>query len=451
MKKKGIEQNEGIVQVGLQNSDNNEVTIIVTPREMIEKLMEQGRHGEAITELKKIHDMVGQSHPFYPYYKYKTIPFGDRMVLQHEPLDKEIAKLYPLIFRGKVTIDENEFEEGESLEELLTRKRLSQERLKIDMKFLETWIGEQKIENDFTLEQEAVKDGEWVIMPEKLPPPLRVKLALRGEQEHTIVEYLELRLTKLSKKENLIIISNEQQKNCPYLLKVLIDYRDEQEQKQTFKGKVNFLVRRDFVGLVKPEKTILEFLKYTQVCDVLDIVDIERQKSIFLTKEFSVDDKEDLDIIDRKLAFLNELVEIEAFFDVKFRMALEISSTDFMNIGILKSIIKKEPIKNTFEAISLMLGDKKSALGFYQNTVDAKGVLITAEEREEKEIHLFGASIKNIHTKWTLDNVKIADSEKLKNKLKYMEEGDTVNVRFIPGTKNVISYEYSLQDYKTEG
>lgn len=450
MKKKGIEQNEGIVQVGLQNSNNNEVTIIVTPREMFEKLMEQGRHGEAITELKKMHDMVGQSHPLYPYYQYKTVPFGNRMVLQHEPLDKEIAKRYPLIFKGNVTIDENEFEEGESLEELLTRKRLSQEIVKIDMKFLETWIGEQKIENDFTLEQEAAKDGEWVIMPRKLPPPLRVKLALRGEQEHTIVEYLELRLTKISKKENLMVISNEQQENCPYLLKLLIDRRDEQEQKQTFKGKVNFLVREDFVGLVKQEKTILEFLKYSHECDVLDIVDIERQKSIFLTEEFSVDDIEGLEIIDRKLAFLNELIEIEAFFGVEFLMDLEISSADFMNINILKSIIKKEPIKNTFEAISLMLGDKESALGFYQKTIDAKGVLITAEEREEKEIHLFGASIKNIHTKWTLDNVKFADSEKLKNKLEYMEERDTVNVKFIPGTKNEISYEYSLQDCRKE-
>ncbi|WP_157824179.1 hypothetical protein [Planococcus sp. MB-3u-03] len=131
-------------------------------------------------------------------------------------------------------------------------------------------------------------------------------------------------------------------------------------------------------------------------------------------------------------------------------MDLEISAADFMNIGILKSIIKRT-YKIYIQAISLMLGDKKSALGFYQNTVDAKGVLITAEEREEKEIQLFEASIKNIHTKWTLDNVKIADSEKLRNKLKYMEEGDTVKVRFIPGTKNEITYEYSLQDYKTEG
>ncbi|PKG47202.1 hypothetical protein, partial [Planococcus sp. Urea-trap-24] len=303
MKKKGIEQNNGIVQVGLQDSDNNEVTIIVTPREIMEKLMEQGRHDEAIAELKKMHDMVGQSHPFYPYYKYKTIHFGNKMVLQHEPLDREVAERYPLIFRGKATVDENEFEEGESFEELLARKRLSQEIIKIDMKFLETWIGEQKIENDFTLEQEAVKGGEWVIMPEKLPPPLRVKLALRGEQEHIIVEYLELRLTKLSKKENLIVISNEQQENCPYLLKLLIDYKDEQEQKETFKGKVNFLLRENFKGLVKPEKKMLEFIKYTQECDVLDIVDIERQKSIFLTEEFSLDDKEDLKVIKRKISF----------------------------------------------------------------------------------------------------------------------------------------------------
>lgn len=451
MKKKKIEQKDALVQVGLQDSDNNEVTVIVSPTEMIEKLMKQGRYEEAIAEVKKVHDLVGQNHPFYPYYQYKAIPFGNKMVLQHEPLDKEIAKRYPLSFKGKVTIDENEFEADESLEEMLTRKRFSQEIVKIDMNFLETWIGEQKIENDFTLEHEAAKDGEWVIMPGKLPPPLKVKLVLRGDKEHTIVEYLEIRLTRISKKDNLMVISNEQQENSPYLLKLLIDLKDEQKQKQTFKGKVNFLLRKDFIGLVNPEKTILKFLKYTQECDSLDIVDLERQKSIFETQEFSVDDVESLEVIDRKLAFLNELIEIEDFFDVKFRLGTEISSADFKNIDILNSIIKKQPIKNTFEEISLMFSDKKSILSFYQNTVDGKGILITAEEREEKEIQLFGASIKNICTKRTLDNVKFANPEKLEHKLKYMEEGDTVNVKFIPGTKNEINYEYSLQESKTEG
>ncbi|MFP3356269.1 hypothetical protein R0K17_02810 [Planococcus sp. SIMBA_143] len=445
MKKRGIEQNQAIAQVALQNSNNNEVTVIVNPKEMIKKLMEQGKWSEAIAELKEIHDMIGQSHP-HPYYKYKTVIVGNRMVLQHEPLDNEIAKRYPLSFKGKATIDKTEFEEGESFEDLLIRKRLAQDTIKVDMRFLETWIGEQKIEDDFTLEQEAAKDGEWVIVPEKLPPPLRVKLVLHGEQKHTIVEYLELRLTKKSKKENLIIISNSHQENCPYLLSLSINLRDEQQQKQTFKGKVSFLVREGFEGLVKPEQTILEFLKYTQKCDVLDIVDIERQKSIFLTEEFSLDDKEDLEVIDKKLAFLKELIKIENFFDLKFQIGLEISSADLMNIDILKSIINKEPIKNTFEENSIMLSDKKSALGFYNKTFDTKGILITIEEKEEKEIHLFGTSIKSIYMKWTLNNVKFADSEKLKNKLDYMEDGDVVNVKFIPGTKNEISYEYSWRE-----
>ena len=451
MKKKRIEQKDALVQVGLQDSDNNEVTIIVSPREMIQKLMKQGRYEEAIAEVKKAHDLVGQNHPFYPYYQYKTIPFGNKMVLQHEPLDKEIAKRYPLSFKGKVTIDENEFEAGESLEEMLTRKRFSQEMVKIDMNFLETWIGEQKIENDFTLEHEAAKDGEWVIMPEKLPPPLRVKLVLRGDKEHIIVDYLEIRLTRISKKDNLMVISNEQQESSPYLLKLLIDFKDEQKQKQTFKGKVNFSVSKDFAGLVKTEKTILKFIKHTQECDTLDIVDLERQKSIFVTEEFSVDDTESLEVIDRKLAFLNELIEIEVFFDVEFRMGTEISSADYKNIDILKSIIKKEPTKNTFEETSLTFSDKKSISSFCKNIIDSKGVLISAEERKEKEINLFGASIKNIYTKWKFDNVRVADFEKLKNKLKYMEEGDAINVKFIPGTKNEVSCEYRLQEAKTEG
>lgn len=445
MKKKGIEQNDGLVQVGLQNSNNNEVTIIVTPRDMIEKLMEQGKFQEAIAELKKLHDIVGQSHPLSPYYQYKTVPYRNKMVLQHEPLDQEIAKRLPLTFKGKFSINEKEFEEGESMEELLKRKQLTQETIKIDMKFLETWIGEQKMEDEVTLEQEAAKNGDWVIVPEKLPPPLRVKLAFRGEQEHTIVEYLEIRLIKMSKKENKIVISNEQQENCPYFLSLVIDLRDEQEQKQTFKGKINFLVRKGFEGLIKPEKTILEFLKYSKISGALDIFDIERQKSIFLSKDFSLDEEEDVESIDKKITFLNELAEIEAFFQVKFRLPLEISSADFANIDILKSIIKKEPIETTFKETSLILGDKKSAWSFYQNTIDAKGVLITADEREAKVIQLFGASIENIHTKWTLDNAKIADSEKLKGKIKYMDQGETVKVRFVPGTRNKLIYEYSLQ------
>ena len=72
MKKKGIEQNQAIAQVALQNSNNNEVTVIVNPKEMIKKLMEQGKWSEAIAELKEIHDMIGQSHPLHLFPNFST-------------------------------------------------------------------------------------------------------------------------------------------------------------------------------------------------------------------------------------------------------------------------------------------------------------------------------------------------------------------------------------------
>ena len=52
------------------------------------------------------------------------------------------------------------------------------EKVSIDMKYIETWIGEQLIDDSISIEQHAINNGEWFILPRELPPPIKAKLVL---------------------------------------------------------------------------------------------------------------------------------------------------------------------------------------------------------------------------------------------------------------------------------
>src|SRR5690606_26873294 len=103
---------------------------------------------------------------------------------------------------GRLAINDADFNEDETLGEFLTRKYFSQEKISIDIKYLETWIGEQLIDDPLSIEQQAINDGEWFILPRKLPPPIKAKLVLTEETDRVIIDYLELRITSINNKEN---------------------------------------------------------------------------------------------------------------------------------------------------------------------------------------------------------------------------------------------------------
>lgn len=443
MMKKEINQSEAINQVALINSKNSHVSIINSPTEYLNWLIQKGKLEEAADAFAKVYKQMEKTHPLYPHYLYKPVEYGSKIVFEHRPANIEVAKQFPLKYKGKFSIKDKDLIDGETIEEFLNRKYFSQEKIGIDMKYIETWIGEQLIDDHLSIENHAVNEAEWFILPGKLPPPVKAKLVLsENETDRFVIDYLELRVTGVSKKENKITISNYHQKKSPIIISFIIPRI--LSNNNTIKGlsKFNIKIREGFESKVIAEKTLLEFMKFAEQSSKITLVEIENQKQFFTSEGVNVDNIQDTEYMNGRIAILSDLLHIENVLDVQFQLPEKMGEEDFNNIEIMKAIVKNKEIITKIENLNIVI-DNKSALKKLVNDIKEKPIMITGDE--DKTIELLGVSFENIKATYKFENLVLKDPKRIRKKLEYMDEGENAKVEFIPGTKNVLITKYKFE------
>lgn len=441
--KKEINQNNGTNQVALFKSNNNQITIINNPVDYMTSLIKDGRIEEAAKVFADVHKKTESLHPLYPLYRYKPIEIGSKIAFKHSPANEKIAEAYPLRFKGKFSISDSDFNEDETLGDFLTRKYFSQEKIKIDIKYIETWIGEQLIQDSISLEQQVINDGEWFILPKKLQPPIKAKLVLTEEIDRVIIDYLELRITSINNKEKSVVISNVHQNNSPIILTLTIPGIFDENPETGNPSKFNIKIRENFEGKVIAEKTFLEFMKYVGRSSKMTLIDIERHKLFFTAENINLDQPEDFQETDDRISLLSDLQQIENALDIEFQLPEIIYEEDLEKIEILKSIIEDKEIIAKIENFSAVF-ESKEALEKLIYDIKDKPIMITSHE--EKVIMLFGVRIENIHVDHRFENLIVKSPDRIKKKLEFLDDGETAKVEFIPGTKNTVITRYSIVD-----
>lgn len=443
--KKEINQDEGVNQVALVNSNENEITIINSPIEYMSWLIENGKLKEASEVFAKLYKQAEKIHPLHPNYTYKPVEFGSKLVFEHRPANKQIAEQLPLKHKGSFSIKDKDISNSETFRELLTRKYFSQEKISIDMKRIETWIGDKLIDNPFSLEQHAVKEAEWFIVPEKLPPPIKTKLVVsENEIDRVIIDYIELRVIDISKKEDedKITISNIHQENSPIVLSLTLPCIFSNELSIMGSSKFDFKVRENFEGTVIGEKTFLELMKYTNQSSKLILIEIEQQKEFFKAEDMNLNNPQDSKYTDDRIAILSELMRIENTLEVQFQLPEKMGHDDFEKIEILKAIVENKEIITEIDKFSTVFDNKDVLQKMVYNIKDKP---ITITDQEDKEIELFGVKFDNIEALYTFENLIVKNPERVRKKLEYFEEGETVKVEFKPGTKNFVKIRYKIR------
>lgn len=443
--KKEINQNEGVNQVALVNSNDNHITIINSPTELLSQLIRNGKLEEASEVFAKLYREAEKMHPLYPNYTYKPVELGSKIVFEHRPANKRIAEQLPLQYRGKFSIEDKDFLQGETLNDFLRRKYFSQEKVKIDMKYIETWIGEQLIDDPFSVERHIVDGGEWFILPGKLPPPIKAKLVFSDtEIDRVIIDYLELRVVEFNNKENTIIISNIHQKSSPIITSLMIPriFSDKPVIEST--SKIDIKIREEFEGTVIAEKTLLEFMKYSSQSSRMCFVELEKLREFFIAESIGLDDSHDSKYSDERIAILSDLMQIENAFSVQFQLPEKMDQDDFDMIEILKLIVQDKEITTTVENINAIFeSGGKAGLQKMVDDVNDKPMMIGF--RENIEIALFGVKFKNIEASYKIENVVVNNPERIRKKLEYLDEGETIKIDFKPGTKNTSIIRYKMK------
>ncbi|MHC8515867.1 hypothetical protein [Sporosarcina sp. ITBMC105] len=441
-REKGINQINGANQVAMINSSNNNVTIINNPVEYMSYLIKNGKLEEVVELLSEVNKKTETLHPMYPHYTYNQVKIGSKIAFKHTPVNEIAAKKYPLKFKGKLSITDPDFNNNETIEEFLTRKHFLQEKVSIDVKYIETWIGEQLIQDSISLEQQAIKDGEWFIIPKELPSPVKAKLVMTEETDIVIIDYLELRVTNIDKSGNKLEISNSFQKNSPIQLVLTIPISSffDDNSSVVKNSKFNIQIRENFEGKLSAEKIFLEFMKYAGLSSKMKFIDIEKNKVFFSSENLHLDKPEDFSEVDDRISLLKDLKQIQDELDVEFKLSEIIYEQDFEMIQILKSIIEDKEVITKIENLNAII-DNKEALEKLISDVRGKPFMISGQE--EKVIKLFGVSI-NLNIQYKFENLVVKDLERVKRKLEILEEGETAKIDFVPGTKNKAITRYSI-------
>lgn len=449
IKKTKINQSNGLNQIAISDSNNNQITITNSPRDYISYLIKSGKRLEAADAFADVYKQIGEIHPLHPLYTYKPIELGSKIVFQHQPLNTAIAKQYPIKYRGRLSIIDKDMKPDETINEFLSRKHFRQEKIQIDVKYIETWIGKEKVIDPLSFEQNAIKEGKWYILPAPLPPPIKAKLVAVGLEDNVIIDYLELRTAKINKAENIGVISNEHQKNSPVLFSLTIkNFFNSNPTTNRFDINMNFKIREDFERTVVAEIIFLTFMKCTINDSSMILSDLEKGVNFFEAQPSTPDKNYDVETIDERLSLLNNLRRIELYFGMKFHLPDDMVDEDFRNLEILKAIMEDKEVVTGLGNLNATFNGV-DGLERLLDDAEEKAIKITADSSDLLNINLFGAEINNIYMSYTAEDIKVKNPAKIKEKIRLFDEGETIKVEFTPGRKNKLSTRYSI-DMKSD-
>ncbi|TFH63504.1 hypothetical protein [Peribacillus frigoritolerans] len=442
MPRKRIEQTEGFLQVALQDSNNNDIQIIYNPKEYINELISKGKLKEATEYFGEIQKLFENAHPVNPYYIYKPVPFGQKVVLDHVPINKQASEDFPLAYKGQFSI---KMGSAKTLDELMNKAYVNQEEIDINIKFLETWIGKRKIDDEGTLIREAVKEAKWALIPNELPPPIKIKI-VNEDNLCTIFDYIELSLGGIDEENNTLILNNAKQTSSKHLVTLTVT-RNMLEQVTTLdqpvkaNADINVSIKDEFQGNVMANYKFITFLISTLRNNKLSFVNLETEKELIIINNYKLKQEESIAKLEQELDIVKKLLRIENHFNVEFNIPNKMKYSEHEDIDILLSILESKSLNGTFDDLVLDI-DSKEGLNNIIKCFENKQELVLSLKSNTGYLELFGQTISSIKVEQKFDNLVIEDIEKIKRKLADMEEGELVKVKLISGSKNILTKTY---------
>ena len=418
-----------ITQIGKDNLAivNSNVTIIGEFEE-IHKLLKSGRVQEASERLEDLRKKIMGKHIYAPYWYWdiEKLPNG-RLQIVSKPSSKEALEKYPrkLVFKPVLP-------EGENIQKIVWDAYCNQKEVSINVRWFKDIIGDHIV-----FEQEAEEGNiRFVISPKPFPPPQPVKIYFRRGTFY--LNYVELGLSKILN-EHTVLLTNEKQQNRNFLVIIEMNLREK-------KSKFNITLEENYKNDVE---SVLAF--YRMVLDSFN-GNIQPVVQLYKTDEFlikgeigtwefkSENDSVSQEEIKRVIKILEDLLEIEEYFDIKFDYPNQIGPKELQKITLLNKAIKGEKVTGKYNNMELFFHSIYDKEGFVNLIKDNNGENVTLKI-SPYEIDLFGRTCKFKESIITLHNAVIKDPEKIRRKLNDLEEGEVIKVVLVPVNDNQNTYE----------
>lgn len=374
-------------------------------------LMKKGEISEVEDKVKTMLNTLGCTHNLYP--DYQLVYDSEKNIFYSKPLSKEALEKYPPRISCTGTVEMN----GKNIDtidvETINYANRHQYPLKLNVVTAKKMLGD--IVDPVQHEAEELMGTSIIIPPKPFPKAFPCSISIN---DAVMFDYILFRIEEILDDET-IIMTNREQENCPFKMKLSINvklqYMDLSIQKN---------------NNITNEETLhyLKFLLRGKTGGIISIKILSLRKELGSGKLDCLNYDTGFGSVENEVAFYEKIVAIEHHFYRTISVPKEIEYCDFKMISYLYALINGDECKDECASFSIQLpvteqlrqiilesNNKKSSLSYV-------GTIYVPIFNEMYEI----AIIK------TFESVVYDNLEKLKKLVELLDIGDEIKLKFLP-------------------
>ena len=352
-------------------------------------------------------------HPLSNHYRFDLKLINGNMEYRSIPLSPEAAKVYPPIIEisGPIRIGNKHY--AELSEELLDYSYRHQEPIFVNVTEARKLLG--PYEDPVQHEAKELIGKEYPLPLKEFPPATAYCMGFDDVPEF---EYLLFR-TKEILDDNTLVISNEEQKNFPFLITVFLN-----TEKCTVN--VTFVLRSE---QNKDRLRYVRIMKKVELGSVLFIKCLENNSDLARGKLHKSNYSSSFDSLDDEISFLERITDIEAFFNKDIVMPDKLYEKDLDCIIYVSEIIRGNKTTAQWSAldfsVDLTENLRKKILSWNSQpfTLSYVGTVHASFWGETYTLHIIRQYTCVINK----------DLDRLKQKATCLDIGDSIRLQYLPG------------------
>lgn len=412
--------NEGVIEVINTIKDESEAmqkqiqdSNILSPV-TVAKNIREGKLDQAAIVLSQSQSIINDSHQLNPYYGFTIFNRNGSPHLLSVPLTPEAEIKYPPHFSivpSEISVDNRPVKKLDT--NVFKYSYNHQLPIKINIKEVIKYLG--NIVDPSQYEAEELVGKHLEIRPREFPPAFPCSLAI---DDKVYFDYLLLRTREILD-DGTIIIDNSEQKNRPFIAEFMISIHSK-------------TIKINLKALSDNHKNCLQYYEFANKASfggelVIKALDAN-EKLVFVHLNNRGDGEKYLNEID----ILRKVIILEDYFGTDINIPEEFSMNDYDCLTWLSELIANGPTKHNWTEYSLTFDlaelKKNTLLNSEDIPYDMKLTL-------PFKVKLFDLN-NEIVIERTINDIRIKDLDKVKRKVKVLDEDDFIKVNIIPNPDN---------------
>lgn len=363
---------------------------------------------------------ISAAHTLFPHYGF-ALENSDKLI--SIPLSSEAVKLYPPRFDitvSSVRLGDTFVDQIDS--DVLSRSYRHQIPIEIDVDTVEKYLG--NILDPSQHEAEKLAGSHVVVTPPPLPPAFPCSFSVDGV---TYFDYVLLR-TKEILDDGTAIITNEEQPNRPYDIQLIYNHQHKQ---------FSFNIH-----LLSPSNAeLLRYNKFVTYAERGGEIQIKALKlnEVFVKGPANRTGTEVTDL-SKEIQFLEMIVKIEDCYQCQINLPKVITRDEYDTINHLYILLTEGEFKGNWTKMDFEFIVSQQTKQRVSDLIEAT---YTLWYYCQAEIDVFGQTLL-LPMRRRIEGAQVFELEKIKRKAEVLDEGDSLKIKYIPGSGKAtgVYYDY---------